>query len=98
MANVNVTYEEMQEAGRRLQMGKDDIETRLDQLKQQVHQLVEGGYVTDTSSHQFRDSYEEFDTGARKMVHGLEDMNTYLQKAAEAFRNTDQELSRQLHH
>ncbi|MGH3721032.1 MAG: WXG100 family type VII secretion target [Pseudonocardiaceae bacterium] len=98
MANVNVTYEEMKDAGNRLKAGMDDIESRLDQLKQQVHQLVEGGYVTDTSSGQFRDSYQEFDTGARKMVHGLEDMNTYLQKAAEAFRQTDEDLSRQLSH
>jgi WXG100 family type VII secretion target len=98
MANVNVTYEEMQDAGKQLQTGKNDIESRLDQLKRQVDQLVAGGYVTDASSKQFQTSYDDFNTGALKMIHGLEDMNSYLRSAAEAFRNTDQELSRQLHH
>jgi WXG100 family type VII secretion target len=98
MANVNVTYEEMRAAGKQLQAGKNDIETRLGQLKNQVKQLVAGGYVTDTSSKQFEASYEEFDQGARKVIDGLEGMNSYLNSAADAFQQTDQHLSQQLHH
>ncbi len=98
MANVNVTYEEMRAAGKQLQAGKNDIETRLSQLKNQVKQLVAGGYVTDTSSKQFEASYEEFDQGARKVIDGLEGMNSYLNSAADAFQQTDQHLSQQLHH
>ncbi|MBV9139726.1 MAG: WXG100 family type VII secretion target [Pseudonocardiales bacterium] len=97
MANVNVTYEEMRQAGQQLQNGKNDIESRLDQLKRQVDQLVAGGYVTDSSSKQFQSAYEDFNTGARQMIHGLEDMNTYLHRAADAFEQTDQQLSHQLH-
>jgi WXG100 family type VII secretion target len=97
MANVNVTYEEMRAAGNRLQAGKNDIDSHLDQLKRQVDQLVGGGYVTDVSSKQFQTSYDEFTQGARKVIEGLEGMNTYLQKAADAFQQTDQQLSQQLH-
>jgi WXG100 family type VII secretion target len=97
MANVNVTYEEMRAAGNRLQAGKNDIDSHLDQLKRQVDQLVGGGYVTDVSSKQFQTSYDEFTQGARKVIEGLEGMNTYLQKAADAFQHTDQQLSQQLH-
>ena len=64
MPNVNVTYEEMRNAGKQLQAGQQDIETRLSQLKSQVDQLVAGGYVTDVSSRQFQSSYEEFNTGS----------------------------------
>lgn len=96
MANVAVTYEEMRSAGRQLQAGKNDIETRLSQLKSQVEQLVAGGYVTDASSKQFQTSYEEFDKGARQMIEGLEGMNSYLNSAADAFEQTDQQLSQQL--
>lgn len=96
MANVNVTYEEMRSAGKQLQAGKNDIESRLDQLKRQVDQLVAGGYVTDTSSKQFQISYDEFTKGVRKVVEGLEGMNTYLHSAADAFERTDRELSQQL--
>ncbi|MGH3802848.1 MAG: WXG100 family type VII secretion target [Pseudonocardiaceae bacterium] len=96
MANVAVTYEEMRSAGRQLQAGKNDIETRLSQLKSQVDQLVAGGYVTDASSKQFQTSYEEFDKGARQTIEGLEGMNSYLNSAADAFEQTDQQLSQQL--
>jgi WXG100 family type VII secretion target len=97
MANVNVTYEEMRAAGAQLQNGKTDIESRLDQLQSQVRHLVEGGYVTDVSSKQFQQSYDDFHTGARKVIDGLDGMNTYLHKAADAFEQTDQQLSQQLH-
>ncbi|MGB6165064.1 MAG: WXG100 family type VII secretion target [Pseudonocardiaceae bacterium] len=98
MANVNVTYEEMRAAGKQLQTGKNDIETRLGQLKNQVQQLVAGGYVTDSSSKQFEASYDEFTKGALKMIDGLEGMNSYLHSAADAFQQADQQLSQQLHH
>lgn len=98
MANVNVTYEEMRAAGKQLQAGKNDIESRLGQLKSQVQNLVQGGYVTDASSKQFEVSYEEFDKGARQTIEGLEGMNSYLNSAADAFQQADQQLSQQLHH
>ena len=98
MANVNVTYEEMRIASNQLQAGKNDIDSRLDQLKRQVDQLVGAGYVTDVSSKQFQQSYDEFNTGARKVIEGLDGMSTYLHKAADAFEQTDQQLSQQLHH
>lgn len=97
MPNVNVTYAEMRDAGKQLQAGKNDIESRLDQLKRQVDQLVQGGYVTDASSKQFQDSYEDFHQGARQTINGLEGMNSYLHSAADAFEQTDQQLSQQLH-
>ncbi|MGI9001328.1 MAG: WXG100 family type VII secretion target [Pseudonocardia sp.] len=93
---MNVTYEEMRNAGRQLQAGQNDIESRLTQLKSQVDQLVSGGYVTDVSSKQFQTSYDEFNTGARKTIEGLEGMNQYLNAAADAFQQTDQQLSQQL--
>jgi WXG100 family type VII secretion target len=97
MANVKVTYEEMRDAGKQLQAGKNDIESRLDQLKRQVDQLVAGGYVTDVSSKQFQISYDDFNKGVREVVRGLDGMNSYLHSAADAFEHTDQQLSQQLH-
>lgn len=96
MANVNVTYEEMRAAGKQLQAGKADIESRLSQMKSQVDQLVAGGYVTDVSSKQFQASYEEFNQGATKTIQGLEGMSQYLNTAADTFQQTDQQLSQQL--
>lgn len=96
MANVNVTYQEMRDASRRLQGGRQDIESKLRELQRQVQQLVQGGYVTSSSSKQFESSYDEFHQGATKMIEGLDGMGQYLNGAADTFERVDQDLSKQL--
>ena len=93
MANVNVTYAEMQSAANQLRAGESQIEGDLAKLKKLVDNLVAGGYVTDTSSKQFEASYTEFNTGATKMIQGLNGMGQYLDSAAKAFHETDAQLA-----
>ena len=81
MPNVNVTYAEMQAAARQLQAGEQTISGDLARLKRLVDQLVAGGYVTDSSSKHFQVSYEQFNTGATKMIQGLNGMSQYLDAA-----------------
>jgi WXG100 family type VII secretion target len=94
MANLNVTYADMQDASKRIQAGQADIESKLRELKNLVNSLVTGGYVTDTSSKAFDESYTEFNDGATKTISGLEGISEYLTAAAEALRSTDEELAR----
>ena len=54
MANVNVTYQQMEDAAGRLLNGRTEIDGMLGQLKSLVDQLVAEGYVTDSSSKSFR--------------------------------------------
>ena len=96
MANVNVTYQEMRSAATRLRNGQADIESKLSELKRLVETLVSDGYVTDASSKQFDTSYTEFNTGALKMIEGLDGMGGYLEAAADTFERADQELSKAL--
>jgi len=96
MANVNVTYQEMRDAATRLTRGKEDITAKLNELKAMVNNLVNGGYVTDSSSKQFDDSYTEFNDGATKMAEGLEGMGKYLTAAADTFEQADTELAKAL--
>ena len=93
MANVNVTYQEMRDAGTRLTNGRQELEGVLDQLMSQVRQLVSGGYVTDSSSKQFEQSYEQFTTGAKSTISALDDMSNYLNKAAQTFEEADSSLA-----
>lgn len=93
MPNVNVTYEEMRSAATRLNAGREEITQKLNELQKLVNSLVNGGYVTDTSSKQFEVSYQEFTTGASKTINGLEDMGRYLTTAADTFQRADQDLS-----
>jgi WXG100 family type VII secretion target len=94
--NVNVTYAEMQSAARQLQAGEQTIESDLAKLKRLVDNLVAGGYVTDASSKQFEASYTQFNTGATKMIQGLNGMGQYLDAAVKAFTETDTQLAASL--
>lgn len=96
MANLNVTYSDMQDAARRITAGQTDIEGKLRELKSLVDSLVNGGYVTDASSKAFNESYNEFNDGATKTISGLEGISDYLNKASEALRSTDEELAKAL--
>ena len=93
MANVNVTYQQMQDAASRLNNGRVEIDGMLGQLKALIDQLVSEGYVTDSSSKQFSASYDEFTTGAKNMIGGLEGMAQYLNTAAQTFQDADSQLA-----
>ena len=93
MANVNVTYQQMEDAAGRLTNGQTEIDGMLGQLQSLVEQLVADGYVTDSSSKNFQASYEEFTQGAKKTIEGLDGMASYLNQAAATFRDADTQLA-----
>ncbi|MCQ4081254.1 WXG100 family type VII secretion target [Streptomyces sp. RB6PN25] len=93
MANVNVTYEEMQAAATKLTNGQNEITNQLHALQSYVQQLVQHGYVTDRSSKAFEQSYAEFNKGATQTIDGLTGMAKFLQQAADAFRQADESLA-----
>jgi WXG100 family type VII secretion target len=93
MANLNVTYADMEAAAKQLQSGEAQIESDLTRLKNLIDNLVASGYITDLSSKQFDASYTEFSTGATKMIQGLNGMAAYLDSAAKAFHETDSSLA-----
>ncbi len=96
MANVSVTYQEMQQQASKLNNGRADIESKLSELQAQVNNLVSGGFVTDTASGQFQASFESFKKGATEVISGLDGMADYLNKAATTFQEADQQLARTL--
>ena len=96
VANLNVTYGDMQSAANQLRAGQGQIESDLSRLKKLIDNLVASGYVTDASSKQFDASYTEFNSGATKMLQGLTGMGQYLDAAAKAFQETDTQLAASL--
>jgi WXG100 family type VII secretion target len=93
---LSVTYQDLEAAAQRLSAGQQQIESELQGLKNQIDQLVHGGFVTDSASVQFGASYEEFNTGAKQVIEGLTHMGAYLNKAAATFRDTDAQLASSL--
>lgn len=98
MANVNVTYEEMQNAASQLQSGQSEIDSQLAQLNSLIENLVGSGYVTDSSSPQFQAAYQEFNTGARNVIAGLSGISNYLNTAARTFQEADTSLANMIQH
>ncbi|WP_239311326.1 MULTISPECIES: WXG100 family type VII secretion target [unclassified Frankia] len=93
MPNLNVTYQDMHDAAGKLTTGKQEIEHKLHELKSLVDNLVNGGYVTDKSSKAFDHCYTEFNDGVTKTIDGLDGISDYLNKAAQALQDTDNQLA-----
>ncbi|MEU2354888.1 WXG100 family type VII secretion target [Streptomyces misionensis] len=94
MSNVNVTYQDMQDAATKLRTGESEITQKLGELHKFIQNLVNSGYVTDRSSKQFDQSYSEFNSGATKTIEGLEGIAKFLESAARTFQQADEDLAR----
>ncbi|MGK5533380.1 WXG100 family type VII secretion target [Streptomyces sp. URMC 129] len=92
MADLDVTYQDMHDAADRLHTAKEELTTKLDQLRVYVSDLVQDGYVTTRSSRAFDQSYEEFTTGGRQAVESLQGLGDFLHGAADGFRDLDKQL------
>ena len=93
MANLNVTYDQMQSAATRLRNGQNDLQTKLNELRSLVQQLVQNGFTTSRASGAFDTAYQEFTQGATQGIDGMAD---YLNKAAQALQQTDEQLAQSI--
>jgi len=93
MPNMNVTYQEMHDAATKLTSGKDEITTKLNDLKTYIANLVSSGFVTDQASGRFNETYTTFTTAATQTIGALDGLASYLNQAANALQETDQQLA-----
>lgn len=96
MANMNVTFADMQGAATRLRTGQEELNGVLARLKADVDNLVASGFVTDRASVTFQGSYDAFTQGAVTTVSGLEGMQSFLDQAANSLAEVDQQLARSI--
>ena len=73
MANLNVTYDQMQSAATRLR-----------------------NFTTSRASGAFDTAYQEFTQGATRTIQGIDGMADYLNKAAQALQQTDEQLAQSI--
>lgn len=93
MANINVTFQELQDAAVRLTNGQQELTSKLDELKAFIGNLVSGGFVTDQASVAFNEKYTEFTTGATQTVGALEGLSSFLSQTASVMQETDSSLA-----
>jgi WXG100 family type VII secretion target len=93
MANVHLSYDQVQRAAGQLQSGQAEIESQLGRLKSLVDMLVSSDFVTDQASGKFQSSYEQWNSGAKNVIAGLEGMSSFLKMAIQRHQQLDSELS-----
>ena len=96
MANLNVSYDEMDAAAHRLTTGRDQLNEQLTQLRTFIQNLVSSGFVTDQASGAFNQSYEQFTTAATTTVSNLTEIAQNLRTTAQVLRDTDTEIAARL--
>lgn len=93
MANINVTYDDLRETAQRLIAGQQDLQNKLVELSNVVQNLTSNGFQAEQSSAAYRDSFEQFTTGTRQAVDGLEGLSKFLTSAADTLQQTDEGLA-----
>ncbi len=96
MANLNVSYDEIDNAATQLTSGQTQLEDQLQQLQTYIQNLVSSGFVTDQASGVFNETYEQFTTSARSTVANLATLAQNLRTTAQVLRDTDQQIAAQL--
>jgi WXG100 family type VII secretion target len=93
MANLNVTYDDLRDAARRLTTGKEDLHQKLTELSNLVQNLTSAGFQAEQSSAAYRDSFEQFRSGTSSAIDGLEGLASFLTSAADTLQQTDEGLA-----
>lgn len=93
MANILVSYADVQNSANALATGQQEVEAQLARLKALIDNLVASGFVTDLASGKFHQSYEQWNTGARNVMEGLQGMSQFLRTAIAQHQQLDQQLS-----
>ncbi len=93
MANINMTYDELETQASMFDAGRDEVQGKLDTLMGQVESLISSGFQTDQASGAFGATYTQFTTGAKQTIDGLTGMSAFLRQTATAMRDLDQQLA-----
>jgi len=92
MANVQVDYQQLESSANQLKTAQQEIEGQLARLKTMIDGLVQSGFRTDIASGKFQQSYDQWNTGAKNVMGGLEGMTSFLSRAIQQHRELDSQL------
>ncbi|RIJ77494.1 WXG100 family type VII secretion target [Nakamurella silvestris] len=96
MANVNVTYDDLNNAASHLRTGQQEITDKLNELKGYISNLISNGYVTDQSSIAFGETFGNFTEGSVQTVAALDGLAGFLATAAQTLAEVDAQLAQSI--
>lgn len=98
MANLNISYEELQNTSAQIGTSRDNIYNELDLLRSRINQLTSSGFVTERTSAAFNESFEKYNQGAKTTIEGLDGVIGFLKQVEITMRETDAQLAASLAH
>ena len=93
MSNINVSYDSINNAAGRLEQGRDDLTTKMQELNTLINQLVGDGFVTSQASGANQAAFENYSNGAKQTIEGLTGLSNFLRKTAQTLQETDQAIA-----
>lgn len=93
MANLNVSYAEMEAEASALMSGRQQIESELTNLANRINNLVTSGFVTDAASGAFQAMFTDYKTSASNTISALDNIANTLKKMASTMQETDQAMA-----
>ncbi|PRI10566.1 WXG100 family type VII secretion target [Leucobacter massiliensis] len=93
MANITVSYAEIEQSATQLGVGRDEITQKLQALQTQIGNLVASGFITDQASGKFNNAYTEYTASANTVINKLTEIQNFLTQTASAMREMDAQIA-----
>ena len=96
MADVKLSYAEMQQVKATFERDAAQMEAALSNLLKLVNQLTSDGFVTDKASPAFVQAYTNIDKGGKQVMQGIQGLGKFLGAAVEGAQQLDDQLAKAL--
>lgn len=93
MANITISYAEIESAAAQLLVGRDEITHKLQAMQQHISNLVSSGFVTDQASGRFSSAFTEYTASASTVITKLTEIQQFLTHTANAVREMDAQIA-----
>ncbi|MBS2939452.1 WXG100 family type VII secretion target [Nocardioides sp. J2M5] len=93
MANLNVTYEDLNRVAGVIDGGRDALNQQISDLSRAVDELIAGGFQTDAASGAYNEQFDTYVTNTTNAIESLTGFAEFLRSAATSLQETDTSLS-----
>ncbi|UOQ61653.1 WXG100 family type VII secretion target [Leucobacter rhizosphaerae] len=93
MANITVSYGEMESAASDIGSGREEITHILLRMKALIGRLVTSGFVTDQASGKFDEAFGSYTAHANGVIDQLTEIQRFITSTAALLRDTDSQIA-----
>jgi uncharacterized protein YukE len=90
---MNIDPQEIESAAAFLRNQKEALQQGLHEADAKMADIVAAAYKTPGSETKFKPYWDEYNTGTRNAIEGLEGISKYLQAVSDAFVGTDDQTA-----